>query len=212
MNFIFLVSYTIIVMMISIYIGLRLYKREETLIDKKIRDYFQEKRSGYLMKLMESITKLGNVETLFMIIVPILFFLIRGGEYVLASAVIMAAGLSIVVSQSLKILFRRHRPVKKNQMNYRGYSFPSGHSTVGLSFYLTLAYLLAWNGSGVYISILIIGLLVGLLIAFSRVYIGVHWASDVLIGILLGLMCAFWSIYLYRQGFILELIFKETVI
>ncbi len=207
MYIILLVICTIIVVIGSLYTGARLFKRSETAFDKNIRDWITNNRDPHIINVMKSITRLGNVETLFMIIIPILFILVRDGEFVTASAIIVSAGLSIISSQSLKFLFRRTRPIKERAFSHMGYSFPSGHSTVGVSFYLTLAYIVS-TGTGRMVVLLLIGLIIGLAIAFSRIYLGVHWASDVIVGIFLGLTCSAWAIYSYRTGFILEWLFR----
>ncbi|MDO5717968.1 MAG: phosphatase PAP2 family protein [Tissierellia bacterium] len=207
MNLIFLIILSIIVMSITIYTGTRLYKKTETNFDKRIRDKFID-RDPHMISVMKSITRLGNVETLVVIVIPILFVLIRENEYITASSILISSGLSIFTSQCFKFIFRRGRPTKKREFNYIGYSFPSGHSTVGISFYLNLAYLVSAGTNKLHI-MLAIGILIGLLIAFSRIYLGVHWASDVIIGILLGFTCAFWSIYLYNNDFVLRIIFRD---
>lgn len=199
---------TIVSIIITIYVGLRLYKKPGTSFDIAIRDFALHLKSPFLRSWMQIITRLGNVETLFIIIVPILFVLIRDREYTTATAIIVAAGLSILVSQAFKLIFRRTRPSKFNRINHIGYSFPSGHSTVGVAFYTTIAYIISSNTSNVVLMVMI-GFLVGLLIAVSRIYLGVHWASDVLVGIMLGIVCAFWAIYLFRTGYRLEWLFGE---
>lgn len=202
-----LIIFTILVLLASVYTGTRLYKKTETTFDKNIRDKVTRDRNPHFISVMKSVTRLGNVETLFMIIVPILFVLVRDGEFVTASAIMLSAGLSIIVSQVLKFIFRRTRPTKERALSHIGYSFPSGHSTVGVSFYLTLAYIVS-TGTGRLVFLLLIGLIIGLAIAFSRIYLGVHWASDVIVGVFLGLTCSAWAIYLYRNKFVLEWLFR----
>lgn len=202
-----LIIQSILTTLAIIYAGSKLYKKSGIPFDIKMINYFASKRTPYMIKVMKTITRLGNIETMFMIIVPILFFLIRDHDYIPATCIIISAGASVVSSQIFKFAFRRRRPTKNKEINNIGYSFPSGHSTVGVSFYLTIAYIVGANS--VFMPFIIAaGLLTGLLIAYSRAYLGVHWTSDVLFGILLGLNTAFWAIYLFSYGYILKIIFK----
>lgn len=102
----------------------------------------------------------------------------------LAGALAGAAGLEYV----LKHLVDRTRPIVVPYLApHSGLSFPSGHATASLAFFGMLAILLAHRSRSlakapIYIAS---GLLVGL-VGFSRIYLGVHWPTDVLGGYLLG--------------------------
>ena len=96
----------------------------------------------------------------------------------------------VLFSQILKILFQRERPLLLYRLvEESGFSFPSGHSMVGAAFYAYLIYLI-WKGNlsknkKVTITTLLSLLILG--IGFSRIYLGVHYASDVLSGFCLGI-------------------------
>lgn len=211
MEFKLMIGFTILVLGITLYMGYRLYKKSETQFDIAIRERTKLQDGSHMLGVMKSVTRLGNVETLFIIIVPILFFLIRSEDFVTATSIIVAAGLSIFVSQLMKFIFRRNRPTITRAINHIGYSFPSGHATVGISFYLTIAYILS-SGSDRMPVIAATGLCIGLAIAYSRISLGVHWASDVCAGVLLGLMCAWWAIYLYRMNYTLIWVFRTALL
>lgn len=89
----------------------------------------------------------------------------------------------------LKLVFARERPIDINIITESGYSFPSGHSMVSAGMYGFLAYNL-WkskikNGCKVIgcIGLVILTFLIGL----SRIYLGVHYTSDVIGGFVLGI-------------------------
>lgn len=92
--------------------------------------------------------------------------------------------LCFLFNQGLKHIFLRARPEDINLIVEGGYSFPSGHSMVSLAFYGFFIYLIAHMRIKKSKKILYCGLLalLTLLIGISRIYLGVHYASDVLAG------------------------------
>lgn len=207
MELFYLIIATSVVIVITIVVGLNMYKNRENSIDRRIQSKINKNKSESLTKVFSKITRLGNVESLIIIITPILFILIRDRSYTSASLVINALGFSIFSSQFFKLLFRRARPIlEKRRVNTIGYSYPSGHATVGTSVYISLAYLLS-SMSGGMPSIIATGFIVSILIAISRIYLSVHWTSDVIVGFLLGLSSSAWAIFLYKNSYVLKLLF-----
>jgi undecaprenyl-diphosphatase len=90
----------------------------------------------------------------------------------------------------IKLLVERARPVLKI-INEQGFSFPSGHSTMSMAMALSLYFIFADSISSRAgrIVLLVVALLWPILIAFTRVYLNVHWLSDTLAGFSLGI---FW--------------------
>ena len=97
--------------------------------------------------------------------------------------------LCFLLNQTAKYLFARTRPEDINLVIETGFSFPSGHSMVSLAFYGFFVYLLyhkKWSKKKrlmACIPLIILTLLVGI----SRIYLGVHYASDVLAGFALAM-------------------------
>lgn len=89
----------------------------------------------------------------------------------------------------LKLIFRRERPLDMLVQEH-GYSFPSGHSFVAVAFYGFLIYLIInsnWNKKiKVILSSILIGLI--LMIGISRIYLGVHYPTDVTAGFIGGVI------------------------
>ena len=148
---------------------------------------------------MRDVTALGGVTVMMLVtVVATLAFLMhsrRRHALVLVSTVLMAD----VSSEVLKRVYGRPRPdlVPHGSYVYSA-SFPSGHSTMSAATFLTLAMLIASLEPNRQIKamVYVLAMMLMLAIGFSRVYLGVHWPSDVLAGWCLGAgwALAAWSV------------------
>ena len=138
---------------------------------------------------MRDVTALGGVTVMTLVtLVGVLAFLMHGKRWragILAGTVLLAD----ISSEALKQLYGRPRPdlVPHGSYVYSA-SFPSGHSTLSAATFLTLAMLIASlePNRGTKIMVFVLAMLLVLAIGVSRVYLGVHWPSDVLAGWCLG--------------------------
>ena len=145
-------------------------------------------------EMMRDITALGGVAVLTLVTIfsAIYLFLRRRKDLVLYLAA--AAVTGTVLSNLLKAGFSRPRPdIVPHEIVVYTASFPSGHSLVAAVIYLTLGVILAEAQARyrIKIYILTVAVVVTLLIGISRIYLGVHWPSDVLAGWLAGTAWAF---------------------
>lgn len=88
------------------------------------------------------------------------------------------------LNQTLKFFFARSRPTEINLIVEKGYSFPSGHSMLSLAYYGFFVYLILNSNikrKNKILAIISLALLI-FFIGLSRIYLGVHYASDVLAG------------------------------
>jgi len=101
----------------------------------------------------------------------------------------------------LKLIFQRDRPITPLLKAAQGYSFPSGHALMSITFYGLLIFLVWVNVKNNWIK-WILTILLALLIIFigvSRVYLRVHYFSDVLAGFCVGIMWLLLSLWLLRK-------------
>jgi membrane-associated phospholipid phosphatase len=97
---------------------------------------------------------------------------------------------SFAVMSSLKLVFQRARPLDPVFEAARGFSYPSGHAMSAMTFYGLIIYIV-WdkvNNKTLKWTLTVLLLIIVLLIGFSRVYLRVHYASDVLAGFSLGIV------------------------
>lgn len=155
----------------------------------------------WLHVMAMDITALGSLAVLSLLILlafGVLACLRRWGEGLL---LLVGAGGGLAISQGLKALFGRERPA----LDYRAVeavnaSFPSGHAMLSAVVFLTLGALAARFAQRKRLKALALGaaVLLSLLVGLSRVYLGVHWASDVLAGWSVG---AAWAMACWLAAF-----------
>lgn len=140
-----------------------------------------EKFEGYV----RDITSLGGGAVLTLLTTLVILFLLIAGKWQLALFVLAAVGGGQVVSTLLKFGIDRPRPdLVPHLMRETSLSFPSGHAMMSAVTYLTLGSLLARivTQKRLKVFLLFIAVLLTFMIGVSRIYMGVHWPSDVLAG------------------------------
>lgn len=174
-------------------------------IELKILDWFQTLHTPVLDKFMTSVTKLGNAG-IFWIILTVLFLLIpkmRKTGAVMAAALIIDLLLCNVL---LKNLVARTRPYDVNTgvqllvAKLHDYSFPSGHTAASFTSVAALYFAeekKLWKPT----------LVIACLIAVSRLYLYVHYPTDVLGGVVIGIIAGYLG---YRLVRVLEDKFSRT--
>ena len=161
----------------------------------------------WLEAAMLDVTALGGTSVLTLVTVAVIGFLIMDKKRGAALFVLIAVGGGSLLSTFAKLMFARPRPeLVAHLVHVSSYSFPSGHALSSAVTYLTLGALLARTQVRWHMKIYLLATAVALtlMIGASRVYLGVHWPSDVLAGWSLGAAWAMlcWQVerYLQRRG------------
>ncbi len=192
----------LLTLFIFVYIADEIVLEHETHFDQNILTLISPFHSQGVSKAMEVFTFFGSSAFLFpAYILLIIFFLIKKNKQTAID--IAAIGLtSTGILFLLKDIFQRHRPLDPLIRNVTGFSFPSGHSFSSFTFYGLVAYLLwqtniskAWK-----IAATIFLFLFPATIAFSRVYLQVHFPSDVAAGFCLSVIWLILSFWILGKG------------
>lgn len=173
-------------LLIILLITAKVIAGRELYIDKLAYQFFIEKlRNDKLTTFMKLATKLSNPEIMIVIAIISIIICIKfiKNKKLSLGIILNLAGITII-NQILKFIFRRERPIGYRLIEMSGYSFPSGHAMVSLAFYGLLIYITKRLVKNKYLKILLIILNIAIiiLIGVSRIYLGVHYLSDVLTG------------------------------
>lgn len=139
-----------------------------------------------LIPIIKAITWFGSA-TCLLPLALILFIIVKNkktGLLILINLIIIT-----ILNNVLKVILQRPRPIEFRIINESGYSFPSGHSMVSMAFYGFLIYLIYKNIKNKYLKIPLISILslLIIMIGVSRIYLGVHYTSDVCAGFLISI-------------------------
>lgn len=157
--------------------------KQDITFNNILRKYFIKDSITPYMKI---ITNFGGATCLITITI-LLLILIKNKKIGLITLTNLV--LITILNQILKIVLKRPRPTEFRIINETGYSFPSGHSMISMAFYGLLIYLIYKKIKNKYLkaTLIIILLLLILAIGISRIYLGVHYVSDVIGGFLISI-------------------------
>ena len=136
-------------------------------------------------ELVRDVTALGGTVILALVTLATTGFLALDGKRRMAGFVCGSVFTGLIASNILKSLFERARPdIVPHAMHVSTASFPSGHSMLSAVTYLTIGALLARSHERKLLKVyfLFLAILLTLMVGVSRVYLGVHWPTDVLAG------------------------------
>lgn len=191
LELVLLITLFIVCLFVLLYMADIVFYEKSAVFDDYIFSLFQPCVNSSNTKIMSVVTFFGSVQFLLPanILLSALFLFTK--SYKWHSIKIAAISItSTIVLFSLKEILRRERPMLPVIAKVHGYSFPSGHSFSSLVFYGMLAYI-AYAGinnkTGRTVTIIFL-IAFALMIGISRVYLKVHFASDVVAGWCLGII------------------------
>jgi undecaprenyl-diphosphatase len=186
------------------------FEKEFTLFDNSIMSIIYSLRTPALTSIMKLFSFLGyELIVMVGVLLVILFLLEKHKREAVMFALIV--GMAPIISTVLKNLNARPRPYGQPLITLSDYSFPSGHAMTSFVFYATISYFVyhfTKNKLTTYVSILL-SLTLILLIGISRVYLGVHYPTDIIAGYLGG-MCWFSSLMLVDKTLDFFELFREA--
>ena len=161
----------------------------------------------WVEEAMRDITALGSASVLILITAGVVLYLLMAGRRSAALLVFVSVAGGQVLSSLLKLGIDRPRPELVSHLaEVYTMSFPSGHAMLSAVTYLTLGALLARieKRRATKIYVLSVAVLITVLVGASRVYLGVHWPSDVLAGWCAGfawaMLCWLVANFLRQRG------------
>ncbi len=163
----------------------------------------------WLAEVARDVTALGGYAVLTLLVAAVIGYLLMARHYPAALLVLSATLGGLLLSFLLKGVYARPRPDLVPHLTYvTSSSFPSGHAMLSAVVYLTLGAMLARLVEGWWAKLyfVAVALILTLLVGVSRVYLGVHYPSDVLAGWSAGLawavLCWLAARQLQRRGLV----------
>lgn len=164
---------------------------EALVFDKVILKKFREVRGSELSQSMTDLTALGSVSVITLLTCVIGIFLIAHKDWKGLFYIMIVISGSAIIPVFLKNYFNRERPDVLDRLALvKSTSFPSGHSFGATVAYLALAFLLSRQIKEIKLEILYYTLaaIIVALVGTSRMYLGVHYPSDIAGGICVGII------------------------
>lgn len=161
----------------------------------------QGMEAPWLTAVMKTFTHIGSTAAVGLLAAVGLIWLLlirhRAQAFLFASVL---AGTGIF-NQLLKFIFQRERPDFHRLVEIGGYSFPSGHTMMAFSLYTILAYIIWRNLKTLWSRVLVIAAAAFMIfmIAVSRIYLGVHYPSDIVGGAIASALWLIASIAIYQR-------------
>jgi membrane-associated phospholipid phosphatase len=168
--------------------------------DPVVQRFLVRNRSVALTDVFRVLTHLGSAAVILPLALVVLLLLVWRRQPMLGFGLVLAAGGTALLVGVVKVLVGRDRPPPIERLAAAtGASFPSGHSAVSIAFYGALAWIVVAlvERRGLRLLACAAALALGLLVGFSRAYLGVHWMSDVVAGWLLGAVWLAITILIY---------------
>ncbi|HYR20245.1 MAG TPA: phosphatase PAP2 family protein [Myxococcales bacterium] len=158
-------------------------ERETTAVDRAVSLTLHRLDSPWMDAVMLAFTFLGSFPAVAAVVVAVAIWRVRSHDRRSAVALVLVVAVTELLNLGLKEIFQRPRPSLFQEIaTLHSYSFPSGHAMASAAVYGSVAGVLARAYPAWRRAILLGACSLVLLIGLSRVYLGVHWITDVLAG------------------------------
>jgi undecaprenyl-diphosphatase len=181
-------------------VGEDVFAHESTAFDDAVQRWVLAHEVPWLVRVFVLVTTIGSVGPMCAFAFAGAGFLWFHGKRRVAATVLLAPVAAVSVFSVVKHAYARPRPLGLGGIVPSSYSFPSGHSTAAAAVCATLSYVYWREGFTRRSVALAVAVLVPLIVGFSRIYLNVHWATDVLGGWSAGVVIAVLSITLYDHN------------
>lgn len=188
-NSIFLIIYLITMIMLLL--------NKVSFFDEYIYKIIYGLRNNIWDFIFINITKIGNTTIILLVIIVLLLKINRKNQKILSFTVI----ITVITNQIIKYIIKRPRPNHIRLIKQGGYSFPSGHAMISIAVYGFLLYYVQTNCKNKKKKVFLIALLTILIfmIGCSRIYVGVHYPTDIIGGYFLSIYILKMVIYFYQE-------------
>lgn len=185
-----------------VFITRMIFWKKKSDFDNEASAFFSSLINDQNTNLMQIFTFLGTHQFLIpanLLLIVYFLFLRKHKWYSIKVPVIAIS--SLLLMSVLKQLFGRHRPLVPLLEEAKGLSFPSGHAMMSMTFYGLLIYII-WEHVeqlGLRLTLVFLLMCLILMIGVSRIYLNVHYASDVAAGFSLGLVWLVLAVYVLNR-------------
>ncbi|WP_194841469.1 phosphatase PAP2 family protein [Sporosarcina obsidiansis] len=172
-----------------------------TSFDESVIDLVQGTESPWLTTVMKIFTNVGSTSIVVLFSLTGLAWLYWKGYRAQAFLLVVVIAGTGIINQIMKFVFKRERPNFHRLIDIGGYSFPSGHTMMAFSLYTILAYII-WRNLRTtwgHVAVVSIATVMIMMIAVSRIYLGVHFPSDIVGGALASGVWLIASISIYQH-------------
>lgn len=208
------IVFSVLLSLTALYIFLEMgndvLEKEVFSIDLWLTNYVYTFRNPFVTSVMMCFTFLGSSLFLFFLSVTgTLYVFTKRKKDAVIYFVILYSG--VILNLILKYTFQRPRPHHFPLIYEDSFSFPSGHAMNSFVFYTALSYFILRETKNVTTAIFVslVSLIIILCIGLSRIYLGVHYPSDVIAGYITGFLW-FISAILFEKTIIFERLYKRT--
>jgi undecaprenyl-diphosphatase len=167
--------------------------------DDAIRAWILAHQNPVVYKIAYIATWIGSPTVMVIVAIAAGAWFYHSRGHSKAGVVVAAPATGGLLSGGLKLLYGRARPAGAAIFNERTFAFPSGHAATSAAVMVTLCYVLARERIISWPVAIVIGGSVPLVVGLTRIYLDVHWTTDVVGGWAIGLLVAAMSAALYER-------------